>query len=42
MKKTLLLLLCLLCLTGLATGCGGDDGPKDMPKETTPEEGDTT
>ncbi len=27
---------------GFTTGCSDDSGPKDMPKETTPEPGDTT
>ncbi|QDV53257.1 hypothetical protein [Gimesia fumaroli] len=42
MKKTFLMLICLCGITGLATGCGDDSGPKDMPKETTPEPDDTT
>lgn len=42
MIKSFLMLVCLSAVTGLATGCGADTGPKDMPKETTPEPGDTT
>jgi hypothetical protein len=38
------LFLCglLISATCVTTGCGGDSGPSDAPKETTPEPGDTT
>lgn len=42
MIKLFLMLICFSASIGLATGCGDDSGPKDMPKETTPAPDDTT
>lgn len=37
-----LILVCLLSISGLTSGCSEDSGPKDMPRETTPDPQDTT
>lgn len=37
-----LILFCLLAISGFSVGCSEDSGPKDMPRETTPDPQDTT